>query len=170
MPDIVFVNEDDEVIGSGPKEEAFDKGIRHRIARIFIFNSKGELFLQKRSSKIKFFPGLWDQSVGGHVDKGEDYVEAALREMEEEVGVTGVELEEVAKFYLEEKLGDKHLYRFNMLYEVVYDGELQLNPDEVGGGKWIDLDELETWVKSSPQEFTAGLKETLQIYKEAKEA
>ena len=50
MSKIVIVDENDEVIGSEDKEIAFQKGLIRRIVRIFVFNSKGELFLQRRSS------------------------------------------------------------------------------------------------------------------------
>ena len=67
MPKIVFVDKNDNVIGSGTREEALQKGIIRRIVRIFLFNSKGELLIQKRSSNVRL-PGKWVQSVGGHVD------------------------------------------------------------------------------------------------------
>jgi len=66
---ITFVDENDQVIGSGTKQEAWQKGIIHRIVRIFLFNFKGELLIQKRADNISSLPGRWDQSAAGHVDE-----------------------------------------------------------------------------------------------------
>jgi isopentenyl-diphosphate delta-isomerase len=77
MTNIIFVDENDVCIGAGSKQEATTKGIIHRVIRIFITNSKGEILLQRRSDNCYTSPGKWDQSVGGHVDEGESYDEAA---------------------------------------------------------------------------------------------
>ena len=77
MVNITFVDEQDNVIGAGSKQEAWTKGIYHRVSRIFLFNSKGELLIQKRSDNCVSLPGRWDQSAAGHVDEGETYLEAA---------------------------------------------------------------------------------------------
>src|SRR3989338_4643482 len=105
------------VIGAGSKEEAWKNGIIHRIARIFLFNSKGELLITKRGDNLSSLPGRWDQSAAGHVDEGEDYPTAAKRELEEEVGVKNIELIEKGKFFTDEtdETG-KIKKRFSMLY------------------------------------------------------
>ena len=132
MTKIVFVDENDDVIGAGTKEQAWTNGDIHRIARLFVFNSKGELLIHKRSDKLDNLPGKWDQSAAGHVDEGEDYLEAAQRELKEELGIENVELEEVGKFYQDEIDEDgKIKKRFNMLYEVRYDDGVNFNENEV---------------------------------------
>ena len=132
MTKIVFVDENDDVIGAGTKEQAWTNGDIHRIARLFVFNSKGELLIHKRSDKLDNLPGKWDQSAAGHVDEGEDYLEAAQREVKEDIGIENVELEEVGKFYQDEIDEDgKIKKRFNMLYEVRYDDGVNFNENEV---------------------------------------
>jgi isopentenyldiphosphate isomerase len=156
MTDIIFVDENDIPIGSGSMQDAREKGIVYRIIQIFITNSKGEMLLQRRASHAHMTSaGKWDQSVGGHVDAGEGYDEAAYREMKEEIGIENVPLREVKKYYSEG--GDVSIIkRFNMLYTGVYDGEVMPNPEEISEVKWINPADLEAWIERSPNDFTNG--------------
>ncbi|MCA9460196.1 MAG: NUDIX domain-containing protein, partial [Nanoarchaeota archaeon] len=78
-----IVNRKDEVIGVASKEDVYKKSLTHRIVHILIFNDKNELALQLRSKKVSFCPSHWSTSVGGHVQSGESYEGAALREYQE---------------------------------------------------------------------------------------
>lgn len=165
MADITFVNKDDNVIGSGTKEQAWKNGDIHRIARLFVFNSKGELLIQKRSIHLQNLPGKWDQSAAGHVDEGEDYLEAAKRELMEEVGIGNIELKEVGKFYQDEIDEDgKVKKRFNMLYETKYDGEVNFDENEVSEIKWIQMGELKQWISEKPKDLTQGFIDSVELY------
>ncbi len=165
MANITFVDESDQIIGYGTKTEAISKGIAHRIARIFVFNSKGELLIQKRSSHVAV-PNRWDQSAAGHVDEGEDYLTAAQRELEEEIGVSNIPLKEVTKFYTEEIDDSMTKKRFNMLYSAVYDGEVKVNEDEVAEILWISPIRLEQWMQDKPQDFTQGFIQSYRHYRQ----
>jgi len=81
-----IVNENDEVVGVASRKEAYEKLLLHRIVNVIIFNDKNEMALQLRSSTVSFCPNHWSTSVGGHVQTGETYEIAALREYEEELG------------------------------------------------------------------------------------
>jgi 8-oxo-dGTP pyrophosphatase MutT (NUDIX family) len=52
---------------------------------IWLYDSQGNLVLQKRSESKDTFPGRWDVSVGGHVTSGDTVMETALKEVEEEL-------------------------------------------------------------------------------------
>ena len=82
-----IVNERDEVIDRGPRGEVHRLGLRHRAVHVLVFNSRGEVFLQKRSMKKDTAQGKWDSSSSGHVDSGEDYDACAVRELREEIGL-----------------------------------------------------------------------------------
>lgn len=165
MNKITFVDEDDNIIGSGTREEALQKGIARRIVRVFLFNSKGELLIQKRSGNVSL-AGKWDQSVGGHVDEGEDYYQAVQRELQEELGIEDIAPKEITKFYTEETDETGINKRFNLLYSVNYDGEINFNSEEISEIKWITLDKLGDWMRERPQDFTQGFIKTLKIYQE----
>ena len=166
MPKILIVNKEDRVIGAESKKTARSKGLIHRIVRIFLFNSTGQIFLQKRSSNMDIDPNLWDQSAGGHVDEGENYYEAAIRETSEELGIKETfKLEKVTKFYHEESLESLVLKRFNLIYKVIYDGKLMVGKDEVAKGKWLDVKMLEKWMKKKPDDFCTGFLKAYQEYR-----
>jgi len=80
------IDDNDKVIGKAPRQEVYAKSLHHRIVHILIFNDKGEMALQLRSNKCSFCPHHWSTAVGGHVQSGESYEQAALREYEEELG------------------------------------------------------------------------------------
>lgn len=82
-----IVNEQDEVIGKASRDEVYEKLLPHRIVHVLIFNDKNEMALQLRSKTVSFCPSHWSTAVGGHVQSGENYEEAALREYEEELGI-----------------------------------------------------------------------------------
>jgi isopentenyl-diphosphate delta-isomerase type 1 len=81
------VDEQDRVIGQAPRSEVHRRGLNHRAVHVLVFNQHGDLFLQKRSMKKDCFPGVWDSSASGHLDRGEDYDACAVREVREELGV-----------------------------------------------------------------------------------
>ena len=157
MANITFVDENDNVIGEGTKQDAWEKGIVHRIVRIFLFNSRGELLIQKRADHIASLPGKWDQSAAGHVDAGEDYAIAARRELSEEIGVKDVDLIEKGKLFTDERdETDKIKKRFNMLYTGTYDEKILPNAEEISETRWIHPKELSAWMNKQPNDFTAG--------------
>src|SRR5437868_2592479 len=80
------VNERDEVISQLARREVHRRGLRHRAVHVLIYNSRGEVLLQKRSAKKDTFPLRWDSSAAGHLNPGEPYDACALRELEEELG------------------------------------------------------------------------------------
>jgi isopentenyl-diphosphate delta-isomerase len=156
MADITFVDANDTVIGFGTKQEAWDNGIIHRIVRIFVFNSKGELLIQKRGATLASNPNKWDQSAAGHVDAGEDYLTAANRELKEEIGVESPLTEKGKYFQDENDEPGKQKKRFNMLYTTIYDGEVSIDPREVQETRWVQPEALEVWMQEHPEEFTKG--------------
>jgi isopentenyldiphosphate isomerase len=163
MANVTLVNENDEVIDAGSKTTAISGNIIHRISRIFVFNSKGELLIQKRAPNVDV-PNRWDQSAAGHVDEGEDYLTAATRELGEEVGITNVPLKQIVKFYSEETDDSRVRKRFNMLFSAKYDGEITVDPGEVSDTRWVQPEELEAWMEAKPEEFTLGFVKSYQEY------
>src|SRR5487761_2134532 len=81
------VNERDEVIGQNTRREVHARGLWHRAVHVLVFNARGEVFLQKRSMKKDTARGKWDSSSSGHLDSGEAYDVAAVREVREEIGM-----------------------------------------------------------------------------------
>jgi len=83
-----IVDKDGRIISVAPRSAIHgNPSMLHKVVHVLVFNSKGELLLQKRASNKDVAPDKWDTSVGGHVMPGEDILTAAKREMLEELGV-----------------------------------------------------------------------------------
>ena len=96
------VDKDDHILEYRTRYDCHhDISLTHRVTDIAIFNNKDELLLQKRSMQKDLFPGYYTLSAAGHVSKGEEYEEAAKRELEEELGVKNVPLQMVGKVIVE---------------------------------------------------------------------
>ncbi|EPH42509.1 NUDIX domain-containing protein [Streptomyces aurantiacus] len=84
------VDEDDNVVGRAPRGEVYARGLRHRCAFIEARDAQGRVFVHRRTPTKLVFPSLYDMFVGGVVAAGESYDDAALREAQEELGVTAL--------------------------------------------------------------------------------
>lgn len=123
-----IVDEQDRVIGTAPRSACHgNPALVHRVAHVLVFNGAGELLLQKRSAHKDIQPGKWDTSVGGHLDPGEDYRQAALREMTEELGVSGVPLTFLYTSRIRNEIESENVATFLTRY----DGEIRFPPEEI---------------------------------------
>ena len=148
------VDERDEIVGHAPRSEVHRLGLKHRAVHVLIFNSRGELFLQKRSMKKDCFPGAWDSSASGHLNLGEDYDACALREVSEELGVSLSECpRRLFKIAACPETGQEHVW----IYRCVHDGPFVLNPDEIERGGWFKPEELRHWMSHAPADFAGAL-------------
>src|SRR3990167_6566288 len=96
----VVVDQDDNIIGYKTRHECHhNKNLIHRGIGVVIFDMKGNVLLQIRSKQKDLFPGCMSISTGGHVGKGESYLQAAERELHEELGIKA-KLEEQTKFLI----------------------------------------------------------------------
>jgi len=138
-----IVDKNDIEIGAEIRSIVHKKKIFHRSIHVLIFNMEGKLFLQKRGQMKDESPGLWACSVSGHVDYGETYDEACLREIEEEVGIKLTTLpEKIFKLEASEITGNE----FSWIYAMITEQELTPRPIEIEIGQWFTLEELEHFI------------------------
>lgn len=109
----------------------------HPVVHLHLFNSRGELYLQKRPAWKDIQPGRWDTAVGGHVDWGEEPLVALRREVREEVGVTDFEPQHVLTYLFESERERELVY----VYKTVYDGPV-VPSGELDGGRFWTLREI----------------------------
>ncbi|HEU5395140.1 MAG TPA: NUDIX domain-containing protein [Candidatus Methylomirabilis sp.] len=142
-PDELFdvVDEADRVIGLATRAVVHRDGLRHRSSHVFLLNSHGELFLQRRALTKDEDPGAWDSSAAGHLDAGESYVAGAVRELREELGVTvePTRLVEVARLPATAEAG----WEFRRLFVLSTDEPLSPDPTEVMEGRFLAAVEIE---------------------------
>lgn len=161
--DVVIVDNHDRPIGAMQLPEAIKLGDIMRVSRVFIFNSKNELLLQKRSQHV-FAPGLYSESAAGHVDSGENYIQAARRELKEELGIDA-NLQFVCHYYYEEKVNDFSIKRFNNIYTAQSEGPFTTDPEEVESVEFFSPQELDHRILRSPHDFPEGFIHAYQQYK-----
>ena len=161
-----IVDENDIVAGRASRAEVHgDPRLIHRVAHVLVFNSSGELFLQKRAINKIVQPGKWDTSVGGHVDLGEEYLNAAVRETAEELGIS-VDADEFEFLY-------KYLHRndfeseYVSTYRLIWDGEIIVQESEIEEGRFWSLNEIhETADSGSESVFTPNFLDELERFKQ----
>ena len=134
-----LVDETGNIVGQAPRSVCHDGSkLLHAVIHLHIFNSQGELFLQKRSKLKDIQPDKWDSSVGGHIDLGETPEEAAIRESREELGVKNIQPYYITKHIIETDVERELTYCFYTLY----DGEFSIDKNEVVDGRFWTLDEI----------------------------
>jgi isopentenyl-diphosphate delta-isomerase type 1 len=123
-----IVDENDRVIGQAPRAECHgNPALVHRVAHVLVFDRHDRLLLQKRAMTKDIQPGRWDTSVGGHLDPGESYLEAACREMREELGIEGVPLTWLYSSKIRNEIESENV----STYLARYDGEVHFAVEEI---------------------------------------
>ncbi len=159
-----IVDENDNVIGQASREEVHKKGLLHRLVDIFVFNSKGELLLQKRSEKKDTNPGLWTFSAGGHVESGQSYVETAHKELEEELGIK-VDLEEVGMFVSKDP---NHFNQMIKMFTCIHEGPFNFDRVEVDEVEFVKIGKLKREIRLFTRKCTPGFLEGFRRFCEIK--
>ncbi|MBU1976078.1 MAG: NUDIX domain-containing protein [Nanoarchaeota archaeon] len=152
MPEIFdIVDENDQIIGQDTRANVHKNKLRHRSVHIFVFNSKGELFIQERALDKDEFPGYWDSSCSGHIDHGEEPDFSAHRELKEELGIE-TSLRFLNKFPACPESG----MEFNYFYVCTYDGELTLQKEEIITGKFLHIDTIKQEIEKGTRKYTGN--------------
>jgi isopentenyldiphosphate isomerase len=151
------VNERDEPIRRATRREVHANGWWHRAVHVLVFDATGRVFLQKRSMLKDLSPGLWDSSCSGHLDAGEDYDTAAVRELGEEIGVRLVTEERPSRWFRIDACEETG-WEFVWVYQLRYDGPITVDPLEIQYGEWVAPAEVSARVVRRPEEFCPSFK------------
>jgi isopentenyl-diphosphate delta-isomerase type 1 len=152
MSDEIFdiVDDKDQVIGQRLRREVHRDGDKHRAVHVLVFNSRGEVFLQKRSMSKDTHPGVWDSSSSGHLDSGEDYDVCAIRELCEEIGLVITKPpQRIFKIDACLETGQEFVW----VYKHQSEGPFTLHPEEIERGEWFDPKYITDWIDRAPNEF-----------------
>ncbi len=156
---LILVDEGGSEIGYLDKAACHDgAGVLHRAFSIFIFNSRGELLLQRRSAEKRLWPGFWSNSCCSHPRQGEGIATAAARRLAEELGLAG-ELVELYTFRYHAAFGALGSER--ELCTVLVgrgDGPVRANQREIADWRWLAPDALDAELERRPDDFTPWLR------------
>ncbi len=176
---LLWVDENDEVIGYGEKLLTHEQKRLHRAFSVFLYNRNDRKLLLHRRADGKYHSGgLWTNSCCSHPRKGESLTQAVLRRLREELGfeLTDAELEkiteagdtirEVGKFryfhdygqYAESEID--HVFYIPISRDEVV---LTPNPEEISEILWITAEELQEWKSDRPQDFTAWFSQAFSM-------
>ncbi len=164
-PEEIFdvVDPHDQVIGQASRADVHRDNLLHRSVHAIMINDEGEIFLQHRAPHRDNNPNLWDSSVAGHLQTGENYDEAMIRETMEEISVR-LEMPPQKLFKLNaSKITD---YEFCWIYRIVHNGPFEIDTHEAVEGRWFNRQDLDQWIKESPHQLTSAFQLIWKKYKE----
>ena len=166
MHEVILVNELDEATGSMEKMEAHEKALLHRAFSVFLFDKKGNMLLQKRAAAKYHSPSLWTNACCSHPMPGETTEQAALRRLHEELGFTTV-LKKAFHFTYKAAF-DNGLteHEFDHVFVGEYDGEMNVNAEEVSDVCYKSMSEIKTELKNNPGTYTEWFKIAFPLLQE----
>ena len=156
------VDESDHVLRQASRDEVHAQGLMHRAVHVLVFTRKGDCLLQKRSMLKDRLPGVWDSSAAGHLDAGEDYLSAAVRELEEELGlhVEPSQLEFLAKIPASPDTGMEHV-KLYALHDC--EGKVHFPAAEISAVLPLPAAVIDSWFERCPEDFAPSFRLCWQI-------
>ena len=135
---VALLDEDGHVCGTAPRSVVRRDNLRHGATGVLVRNSAGDIYVHRRTPTKDVFPGWYDFMAGGVVAAGEDPYDAAVRELAEELGIIGAELQELPGGDYADEFTSYRAY----LYECVWEGPIRHQPEEIDWGGWMSPTEL----------------------------
>ena len=148
------VNFSDQVIGAKTRIEVHKHNLLHRAVHIMVSPFPSMWILQKRSGSKDIDPFLWTSSCSGHVDSGEKYIDAAVRECKEELGIV-VKKESLIEIFRAspcEETGNE----FVRFYLLKYEKKIKLKADEILQIADYSIDQIEQSMRTNPVTFSGS--------------
>jgi isopentenyldiphosphate isomerase len=149
------VDQHDRVTGQARRADVHAQKLWHRAIHVLVFDRTGRVFLQRRSMAKDIAPGRWDSSCSGHLDAGEDYDAAAVRELEEEIGL---ERASAPTRWLRLDACAQTGWEFVWVYRLEHEGPFRLHPAEIMDGAWYEPALLDQALRERPDDFAGAFR------------
>ena len=158
MEHVILVDQEDNAIGTMEKLEAHQKGVLHRAFSILLFNSKGEILLQKRSRLKYHSSSLWTNTCCSHPLPSETMEEATRRKLKQEMGID-LQPEFTYKFVYKVQLNNGLIeHECDHVFIGTFDGTPAINPEEVEDWKFSEINSLRDDIRKNPGSYTSWFK------------
>ncbi|MDY4300635.1 isopentenyl-diphosphate Delta-isomerase [Pseudomonas salmasensis] len=159
---LILVDRCDRKKGCAPKLEAHKKGYLHRAFSIFIFDHAGRLLLQQRAFGEYHSEGLWTNTCCGHPRPGERTKAAAVRRLQEEMGIA-CSLYKVSSLLYREQVSNQLIeHEFDHIFIGIAPGNPTANPVEVHAWQWMNLSQVCAHISAAPETFTVWLRRVFE--------
>ena len=158
MEEVILVDERDNALGTMEKMEAHRKGKLHRAFSVLLFNSKGDMLLQKRAKEKYHSGGLWTNACCSHPQPGEKIEAASRRRLKEELGIDLQPIFAYTFIYKTMLDGDIIEHELDHVLTATFDGEPMINNAEVEDWKFASIDWLKEDIRKNPQAYTYWFK------------
>ncbi len=163
MEKVILVDENDNEIGTEEKIKAHKDGKLHRAFSIFVFNSKGELLLQKRAKEKYHSGGLWSNTCCGHPRPDESLEAAAHRRLKEEMGFDcSLVHMELTCFIYKTKINNLFEHEYDHIFVGKFDKNPCHNQKEAEDYKWISPDDLGKDISLNPDKYTYWFRASIE--------
>ncbi|MCB2182686.1 MAG: NUDIX domain-containing protein [Desulfobulbaceae bacterium] len=143
---ITVVDEKNNETGQVPRAEMRARNLIHRATYILVYNSKGQLFVQKRTESKDIYPGYYEIAAGGVVLAGESYELSAKRELKEELGIDKEELTFLFDHYHDD--GSNRVW--GRIFSCIHDGPMHLQAEEVESGEFMEVGSILSMAQEHP--------------------
>jgi ADP-ribose pyrophosphatase YjhB (NUDIX family) len=150
------VDDQDRVVATVPRREVRERGLLHRCTYVLVSNPDGLINVHRRTESKDTFPGAYDMLPGGVCAAGETYDECARRELAEELGIEGAELE----FLFLHRYEGRDGRALGAVYGVTWDGPIRNQGSEVAWSAWVTPNELDRML--AEREFCADSREIFE--------
>jgi isopentenyl-diphosphate delta-isomerase len=148
-----------------PRQDVHRLGLWHKSVQVFVFDAGGDLLLQRRAANKDLYAGLWDYSVGEHLQPGEEYLAGAHRGLFEELGIHGLTLASLGQERWVEVVGNDYADReIQQAFRGEHSGALALDPVEVAEVRYLSMTEIGSWVAAKPADFTPWFLADLRVF------
>ncbi|RNL79816.1 NUDIX hydrolase [Nocardioides marmorisolisilvae] len=156
---VALVDELGQVVGSAPRSVVRRDNLLHSATAILVHDTEGRTYVHRRSDTKDWAPGHWDAAAGGVIALGEDPYASAVRELGEELGITGVALEPLGTHLYE----DDTTRCFEHAFAAVWDGPVIHQPEEVAEGRWVTPEELAAMLGDPQIAFVPDTRQLLAV-------
>lgn len=158
--EIDVVDDEDRRIGVIKRSEVFGRRANFRVAHVFVFNHNRELLIQQLALTRERHPGQWGSSVGAYLFAGEDYAEAAVRRVSEELHVSDCSLQTFGKT----TMIDQGCKKFITLFTASSDGPFQYDRSHIAQVQFLPVSEIVRLRRSGARLFTPTFLDVLGFY------